>query len=131
MGCWLSFPPSQVCLSQPLDQDGSQALEVQKIIRSMREELGLEPFGDLEPYSQRECPTQVNRFFWLWVDFFCPKTARLLAKGFLIFFCSMLFNPSSQNQALLLSYLSISRLFLCFIFYLCRYLSTLLSCIQI
>ena len=43
------------CQSQPLDKDGSQALEVQKIIRPMRKELGLEPFGDLKPYTSEPC----------------------------------------------------------------------------
>ena len=43
------------CQSQPLDKDGSQALEVQKIIRPMKKELGLEPFGDLKPYTSEPC----------------------------------------------------------------------------
>ena len=109
MGCWLSFPPSQVCLSQPLDQDGSQALEVQKVIRSMREELGLEPFGDLEPYSQRECPTQVNRFFWLWVEFFLLQDCQAVGAGvfnFLLFYALQSFVSESGTVTFLLINLS-------------------------
>ena len=41
-------------------QDGAQSMEVQKTIRSMKKELGLEPFGDLKPYSRTECPPQVS-----------------------------------------------------------------------
>ena len=38
----------------------AQSMEVQKTIHSMKKELGLEPFGDLKPYSRTECPPQVS-----------------------------------------------------------------------
>ena len=38
----------------------NHALELQKITRAVRKDFSVELLVDLEPYSQTECPTQVN-----------------------------------------------------------------------
>ena len=63
----LAPKPETICKSRQfflqshlLGQDGAQSQEVQRTIRAMKRELGLEPFGDLEPYTRTECPKGVR-----------------------------------------------------------------------